>query len=435
MQKSIQTSLHYSDLLGDTELAHLLDSGNEQQALIAVEVALAKAQESVGLVPTGTGDAMENALADISLDATQMAAGISGSGVPVPALLAQLRKQLPAQTAQWLHWGATSQDIVDTASVLQIGQCIELLQARLSALLDALQQQAQQHTNTVMAGRTRTQLATPITLALRIAQWAQPLIELEQELSALRKKVLRIQFGGAVGANTAVAPHGPEITQHMAQQLGLEDTAPWHTDRSATTALAHWLLQLSNALAKFGKDLMILSRSEIAELRAGTAGGSSTMPQKANPVQSEMLVSMNTVAQALHSGLLAAASPVEERDGASWTVEWILLPQLLLTVGCALKHGLSLAQTLSADTTRMAQTVKDNPQLMAEAASFALAAHMPRSEALALVKKAALSSKPLDQALAELSDAKIDWKTALDPCAVIEPCKHISEAIFYRRAR
>lgn len=435
MQSSIQTSPQYAQLLGDPELAALLSPESELKALIAVEIALANSQAQLGLIPADTAERMQAALIGFNADSQKLSDGILSSGVPIPALLAQLRAALPDDLSQWLHWGATSQDIVDTAAVLQLRDCLQLLEIRLKQTIDALQEQSSRHAQTIMAARTRTQLATPITLGLRMAQWAQPLITLESELPALKTRLLKLQFGGASGANTAVAPQGPAISQLMAQQLNLRDAAPWHTERGSITCLSHWLTQLSTALTKMGKDLMISARSEIAELRAGTAGGSSTMPQKANPVQSEMLLTMNTVAQALSSGLLAAASPAEERDGASWTAEWILLPQLLTTVGCALRHGLSLAQTLNPDVARMAQTISDNPQLMAEAASFALAAHMPRSEAQALVKQAALSDKPFEQALADISDAQIDWRQTLDASGVVGPCKQISDAIFSQREK
>lgn len=434
MQSSLQTSAQYTELLGDLELALLLSPEAEFKALLAVEIALASAQGQLGLIPADASVKMQERLSGLVLDSHAMSEGIASSGVPIPPLLLQLRAALPDDLAQWLHWGATSQDIVDSATVLQLGDCLALLETRLARLLDSLQQQSMTHATQIMAGRTRTQLATPMTLGLRIAQWAQPLIALEAELPSLKARLLRLQFGGAVGANTAVAPHGPAISRLLAEQLHLQDSPPWHTDRTAITALSHWLTQVSSALAKMGKDLMIQSRSEIAELRAGAAGGSSTMPQKANPVQSEMLLTMSTIAQALHSGISASASPAEERDGASWSVEWVLLPQLLITVGCATRHGLSLADTLSPNAERMASIVNDNSALMAEAASFALAAHMPRADAQALVKRAALSKKPLAQALAELCDREIDWDLVLNPESVIPSCQAIAEQIFLRRS-
>ena len=398
-----------------------------------MEIALASAQARLGLIPAGTAEHLQAAFKGFKPDSAALSRGIASSGVPIPALLTQLRKTLPDERAHWLHWGATSQDIVDSAAAVQLSACIKVLEIRLSAILDNLQQQSVTHARQLMAGRTRTQLATPITLGLRIARWAQALIALEAELPAIKARALKIQFGGAAGANTAVAPHGAQISQLMAAQLNLHDAVPWHTDRTSLVALSNWLAQVSSALAKMGKDMMIQSRSEIAELSAGHAGGSSTMPQKANPVESEMLVATNTLVQALHSGMIASASPAEERDGASWSVEWVMLPQILISVGCATRHALSLSQTFKPNVERMTNRVTDNSELMAEAASFALAAHMPRVEAQALVKKAAMSDQTLAQALAASSDAAIDWQTVLNPESVIESCAQIAEAIFSNR--
>lgn len=435
VQVSIQTSESYSELLGDSELKNLLSGSSEVRHMIEVELALAKAQSAIGMIPANVGADMAAALVSTRPEESAMKQGISSTGVPVPALLTELRNALPENISQWLHWGATSQDIMDTASMLQVAQCLDVLEQRLSHTVDALQKASQSYNETILAGRTRTQLATPITLGLRIAQWAQPLISLENDLAQLRPKVLRLQLGGAVGANTALFPDGPAVAAHMAQTLGLTNNAPWHTDRSAITSLANWLLQICLSLAKMAKDLMIMSRSDIAELHAGETGGSSTMPHKANPIQSEMVVAMSAVAQAQHAGLCAAASPIEERDGSCWTVEWVLLPQLLLSTGCSVRHSLSLVQTLTASEQNLQATLSNNPQLMSEAASFALAEYMPRDEAQALVNKIVCSGKPLRKALEQLRIAPIDWEAVLDPKAVFSPCEQVCQKIFSQRTR
>ena len=154
-----------------------------------------------------------------------------------------------------------------------------------------------------MAARTRAQMATPITFGLRLAQWAQPLIELESEIEYLRANVLRVQFGGASGANTAVGPHGPGIAEALARELGLTPAAPWHTNRRGIALLAAWLGQLSSALAKIAGDLVLLSRSEVAEVALSSGGGSSTMPQKSNPVGPETILALCDVARAAANGL------------------------------------------------------------------------------------------------------------------------------------
>lgn len=433
MQTSLQTDPLYQDLLGDPEVAALLGGTVETQAMIDVEIALAQAQSDLGVIPATVGAEMEAALSGFAPDPAALAAGITGSGVIVPALVAQMRRALPEDLGQWVHWGATSQDITDTAAMVQLGRCLNVLQSRLKGAIDALQAKSQDYSTLVMAGRTRSQISTPVTLGLRIAGWAQPLIELEQEVSALRSRVLRVQFGGASGANSVVALHGPHIAAHMAQALGLADAPPWHGNRAGLLAAAGWMLQVATSLSKMAGDMMISGRSEVGELRAGGAGGSSTMPQKANPVQSEIVVAMGTLAVTLHGGLAAVANPAEERDGTRWTVEWVLLPQLVLSVACALRHSVELARTLTPNPARIAQNIADNPGLMAEAASFALAEHMPRAEAQALVKQAALADQPFFGVLRGLSDAPINWDQVLDPNTVVTSCQQIADQIFTRR--
>ena len=323
--------------------------------------------------------------------------------------------------------------MIDTAHVLQYGACLDILAARVSALIDRLDAQSLSHADTVMAGRTRGQIATPISFGLRIAQWAHPLIDAEADLETVRARLGRVQFGGAAGANTAVAPHGPAIAQGLAEELGLRFSPPWHTNRTGPIGFAAWLGSVTAALGKIARDVILLSRSEIAEARAGSGGGSSTMPQKANPVLAEAIVTLSHLAQTAQAGLAAAASPAEERDGSAWAVEWALIPQAVLATGAALRHALSLAETLTADADAMARTLAAADGVMAEAASFVLARHMPRDAAQQLVKQALADDRPLAQALAARTDLEIDWDQALDPRTVVDACVQVRDQVFGAR--
>lgn len=435
MEVSAQTGAVFGPLLGDAEIADVLSSEAFARTMVAVEIALAEAEAEVGVIPADAGARMVGALEGFAPDLAELGDGVRANGIPVPALLAQMRDALPDNLAHVLHWGATTQDILDTAAMVQAGACIDVLSPRLSALVDRLVDLADAHRETVMAGRTWGQVAAPITLGLRIAQWAQPLISAERELPALRARALRVQFGGAVGTQAVVAPHGPAIARGMAERLGLVDAPPWHTDRSGILALAGWLTSVTAALSKMAGDLVVLARSEVGEARAGASGGSSTMPQKANPVGASAIVALGSVAQASHAGLLSAAAPAEERDGSKWAVEWVLLPQLFMATGAVLRHSLELAETLEADTDAMRATLAAHPGAFAEAASFALAKHMPRAEAQALVKRAAASGEPLRAALETATDAPVDWDAVFDPGSVVEPSGQIIDAIFAARAR
>ena len=268
----------------------------------------------------------------------------------------------------------------------------------------------------------------------RIAQWAHPLIDAEAALPELRRAVLKVQFGGASGINSAIAPDGTSVSLALAQELGLHDSPSWHVNRTPVLALSAWLQQLGAGLAKMAGDLILLGRSDIGEVRSGTGGGSSTMPQKANPVQAEAVLTLQQIVNVAQAGLAAAASPREERDGAFWAMEWHFLPQMLIATGAMLGHAEALAETLAPDPGALEATLTDNPEIMAEAASFLLAkAGLSRGEAKDLVTSAAASPLPFAAALAKASPVEIDWTAELDPATVIAPAKEMSARIFAKR--
>ncbi len=429
----------YAPLFSDAEVAALLGDAAFVARMVEVEAALARATAQAGLIPEAAGRAIEAVLEHALISPEDLGVGMASAGVPVPDLVAMLRK-LDGDAGRYLHWGATSQDIVDCAHLLQWRAVLEVFEQRLTQLLDSLQAASTRFDAVPMAGRTRSQIATPISFGLRIAQWAQPLIHLADELPAMRARLLRVQFGGASGAGSAVGMQAAHVSAALADALGLADSACWHTDRSAQVALGGWLTSLTAALAKMAGDLILMGRSEIGEARAGSGGGSSTMPQKSNPVAAEAIVSLATVSSALQSGLHIAARPVEERDGAAWAVEWMILPQLGTGTAAALRHAQGLVQSLEADVGRMAeQLAQGHGAVMAEAASFALAAHMSRTEAGNLVKEALCEARAQNITLAKAvaSDPRIadleEWAAVLDPVQAIAPAQAMSARIWAMR--
>jgi len=436
MPVSLFSSALYSGLFGDEELIRLFGDASDVAHMVAFERALAIVQGRLGIIPAEAAETIAAGLADTQVDPDFLASGTVSAGVPVPALVATLRKQVGGDAGNWLHWGATSQDVIDTAMILQAKAAIGLLAARLDKLIDTLQRQSERHADRLLAGRTRSQIATPVTLGYRIAQWAHPLIDAETALPELRRHVLKIQFGGASGINSAIAPHGTSVSAALAKELDLHDSPSWHVNRTPVLVLSAWLQQLGAGLAKMAGDLVMLGRSEIGEMRSGTGGGSSTMPQKANPVQAEAILALQQISNTAQAGLAAAASPLEERDGACWPLEWQFLPQMLIATGAMLDHGLALAETLEPNDDKLAATLADNPELMAEAASFLLAKHgIARGDAKDLVAKAAASSLPFAEALANATDLGIDWKTELDPASAIAPAREMAARIFGKRVR
>lgn len=399
-------------------------------AMARAEIALAEAQSSLGLVPKAAARKIAGLQAPCDVSDV-LANGVAASGVPVPALVDLLRRDLSPQAADWLHYGATSQDIVDTALILCARAALEDHAANLTKLIDALHTLSERHAGTLMLARTRGQLATPVTFGLRVAQWAQPLIRLETQLDDLRAEALRVQLGGGAGSLSALGDTGPDIASKMAEELGLSDGPPWHTDRSAIRQLGSWLGRLIAATGKIGRDVSIQTRGEVAELRLTDAGSSSTMPHKANPVIAEALQSLIPLAIGCEAGLAAAPVHSEERDGANWPVEWALMPQLFELAGAALSHADGLVRSLIVDADAMRARAEADPSVLAEAAVFALAPQVGRVEASRIVSQALASDTPLHAALQ--AHGVVDWAQALSYDGFTRPASRVADQIFALR--
>ena len=433
------TSPLTAPLFGDDEVAAMLSDEAFVARMIEVEGALAVACAKTGLADPAGARRVAERLDTMTIAPGDLGSGMARDGVPVPALVATLRQRLGADGSA-LHIGATSQDVVDTASVLQWRDLLALIETRLLTLLDALKAASETHAATMMVARTRSQAATPITFGLRIATWAQPLIALEADLPRVRKLLLRVEFGGAAGSASAVGDKGEALTAAFAAELGLDPAPSWHLDRSGPLALGGWFVGLTAALAKIARDLIVSGRTEVGEVRAGQGGGSSTMPQKANPVGAEAIVTLAQYAATLQPLLAQAAAPLEERDGAVWALEWLALPQMAMAAGACLRHAQALVGSMEADGDRMrAQLTAGQGAVMAEAAAVALARHLPRGEAAARVRdalaRAQAAGVPLAQVLAadpELGPLE-DWPACLAPDSAQPAAEAMRRRIFAAR--
>jgi 3-carboxy-cis,cis-muconate cycloisomerase len=411
-------SVLHGRLFGDAATAAAFSDKAELAAMVVVERALARVQGRLGVIPAEAAAAIDAGLEGVVLDPADLVAGVASSGVVAPGLVAALRARLPEAAAGFLHWGATSQDIADTALSLRLAPVLADLDARLAVLADTLEAAARRWAGLPMAARTRTQVAAPTSFGLRVARWRQPIPALRAELSALRPRVLRVQFGGAVGTNAVVAPHGEAVAAMLAEELELAAGPCWHGERSGPVALAGWCAAVAGACAKMAADLILMGRSEAGEAAAGSGGGSSTLPQKANPVAAETVVALARHAAAMAGAMHHAAIHQEERDGAAWGVEMLALPQAVVAAAAALRHAQGLAATLRPDAERMwAQLTAQGGVAMAERASFLLMADRPRADAQAIIARAVAATaagETLAAALARLAPGR-DWAAALDP--------------------
>lgn len=410
-------------LFSDPEVAHALSDAEAVRAMLAVEAALARAEAKLGVIPADAAAQIGRAAESLVPDLDRIALGVDAAGIPVVALVKQLRVAA-GSAAPYVHWGATTQDIMDTALVLQLRGVLDHLDAMHEQVIERCCAIAQRHRRTLVAARTRSQQALPTTFGLKAAGWLMPLVRHRERLAQLRPRLLMVQFGGAAGTLAALGARGLEVAGRLAEELGLAAPAtPWHAQRDTLAELAGWLSLVTGSLGKIGQDVILLAQSEVDEVREGGSpgrGGSSTMPQKANPIASEALVT----AARMNAGLLAnmhqALVHEHERAGGAWQLEWLTLPQMAVYAGAALRHAVGLLAGLEIHRGRMrANLDASNGLLLAEAAAFALAYSMPLERAQAVVKEACglaqSSGRHLVDVLRERVDIAVDWDALRDP--------------------
>ncbi|HEY9010093.1 MAG TPA: 3-carboxy-cis,cis-muconate cycloisomerase [Devosia sp.] len=332
-------------MLSDQAVDELLSDEAQLAAMLRVEVALAKAEAAVGLIPLPAAGAIESAARDFTPDWDALAAGMQRDGVVVPRLVAQLRRAVGAEHGEALHKGATSQDIIDTALMLQLQPVLELFGERLAAVLAALQALAATSGGAPLMAHTRMQAALPFTVGAKLRTWIEPL-EQQQRALAAAGDLLAIQLGGPIGDRSSFDGKGDEIASHLARGLGLADAPCWHSSRSRIASLGSLLAQTTGTLGKLGSDIGLMAQSEVRAVRIEGGGSSSSMSHKANPVGAEHLVALAHHNAALAGTLFQAMVHENERSGAAWTLEWLTLPQMLRNTGGALRIAAALVSAI-----------------------------------------------------------------------------------------
>lgn len=419
----------FGPLFGDSEINELLTDEAYVRALVEVEIALARAETRLAIIPSTAGEQISNAAQWNKIDIAVLAQGTARSGVPIIALVQELRQAVGTEAAPYLHWGATTQDIMDTAWVLQLRSAIKLYKKRLVELARHLSELANRHRVTVLAARTHGQQALPVSFGLKAAAWLAPLIRHAERLEEISPRLLVVQFGGAAGTLAALGDKGLAVMHGLADELGLDaPVMPWHAQRDNLVEFAGWLSLLTGSLGKMAQDIILLAQTEIGEVSESAEegrGGSSTMPQKSNPITSELILAAARTNASLLSALHQAQVQEHERATHGWQVEWLTLPQMIVLTGGALKHALYLAKNLQVDSGKMRENItRADDVILAEAAVFALAKTMPRAKADELVKRAcgiAVSQrKPLigivrNLAANIISDDTVDWQALAAP--------------------
>ena len=406
----------FAQLLSDDEIAPLFSDKMVLRAIVDFEIALAKIEAEAGVIPRNAFEEIALKLTDFNPNPSDLSLDTGIDGVPVPALLKLARQLLGNEIGQYLHWGATSQDAIDTSLVLRIAQVIELLERRLSSTHSKLSSLANKYAETTMVGRTRSQQAIPTTFGYKLLGWAEPLNRHLDRLQELKPRLLVLSFGGAVGTLAALGNKANEVSQRLAEELGLHlPGTAWHTQRDNLAEFANWLSLLTGSLGKMGQDLILLSQSEVLEVCFTSGGGSSTMPQKSNPIAAEVLITLARFnagqLNLIHQGLIQE----HERGGPGWMLEWMVLPQMILAAAVALKDALRVLDGLEVREVRMKTNLEQaNGLSLCEAAVFALSAHMNRSKAELIVKTASQQAQKTNEhvidVIARQVQYPIDWR-------------------------
>ena len=426
----------FGGLYGTDEIRALFDDRRRLGFMLQVEVALARAQAALGIIPVEAAEAIAAAADPHALDLAQIRAETEKAGQPVMALAKALTQAAGPEAGRWVHWGATTQDITDTALVLQLRAALDPIERDLLALIRALATQAERHRSLVMAGRSFLQQALPVSFGYKAAVWLSPLLRHVERLHQLKPRLLQVQFGGAVGTLASLGDRGRAVTERLADDLGLGcPLAPWHSARDGIAELGAWLGLVAGSLAKFAGDVTLLAQTEFGELVETTEtgrGGSSTMPQKRNPIISTHIVAAAMAVEAQVPLLLAAQHHQLERAVGPWQAEALALPQALALTAGALAQAVRVADGMRPDPARMrANLAITHGLVMAERVMMALADRMGRSEAHHLVQAACLTALAEDRPLRAILGETAEVAAHLDAAALdrlMDPAGYLGES-------
>ncbi|MGJ5948922.1 3-carboxy-cis,cis-muconate cycloisomerase [Streptomyces neyagawaensis] len=423
------------------------------RALLDTEAALTRAQAALGLAPAEAATAVTEAARSGAFDVRSLAERARGGGNPVIPLVADLTAAVGPAYGPYVHRGATSQDILDTATMLVAARTLDLVLADLGGTESALAGLAAGHRDTAMPGRTLTQHAVPTTFGLKAAGWRSLVLDARDRIAVVRAS-LPAQLGGAAGTLAAFtvfapvtgggAPGMPVDTRALvaayARELGLrEPELPWHTLRTPIADLAGALAFTAGALGKIAVDVLTLARTEIAEVAEGNGGGSSAMPHKANPVRSTLIAAAARRAPQLAATLYGAMAAEDERPAGAWHAEWEPLRDLLRLVGGAARDAVELTRGLRVDADAMRHHLDlTHGLIVSERLAAELAPVLGRARAKELLTRTAArvhtEGRPLADLLAEEPDLKdLDLTDLTDPARYTGSAGDLTDRALERR--
>lgn len=435
MAKGRTLFLPLVDVFGDEEILELFSEDALVEAWLEVERALAAAQSELGVVPVEAAAAIAAEATADKVDLSRLRAQTRVVGYPILPLLEQIKAASSPDVARYLHWGATTQDVMDTGLALTLARALDRVETLERTLGDAIASKAQEHRATVMPGRTHGQHAVPITFGGKLAVW---LAELERHLQRLRSARARaavVQLFGAAGTGAALGPEIRELRRRLAARLSLGTVdVPWHTARDALAEVGFVVAAVGGTCGKIGGEVIELSRPEVGELREAGGhhrGASSTMPQKANPIDSETVVGLSVLAAQQVPALLAAMRARHERSAGEWQVEWDAIPVIVAAGAGALAGAARVVSGLQVFPERMRANLElEGGLIMAEAVMMAAAPVVGRGPAHDLVYQACATARREGLVLADAIRRELgpELVAALPPLeTLLDPTQYLGE--------
>ena len=377
----------FADMFSSSEMRSLFDDEAMLQLYLDVEVALAQVQGDLGIIPMEAAEAIATHASVEKIDMDRLAQRTLIVGYPILPLIEQLSEWVPDGLGQWCHYGATTQDIMDTADVLQLRRALDLVEADLDTLIAATGQLARDHVETPMAGRTHLQQALPITFGYKAATWHAMMKRHKARLYELRPRLEVVSFAGAVGTLASLGSDKGLATQKaLAKKLNLQlPDITWHSTRDNFCEVTGLLALVSASIGKIGLDIALMMQTEVGEVFEPFMpgrGGSSTMPQKRNPIGSELMIASGKLVREQHSAMLDAMVQDHERATGQWHVEWQALSSAFVFASGGLKAAIEVLEGLEVKPDTMRQNLDlTNGLIMAEAVMMGLAPKLGRQVA------------------------------------------------------
>ena len=415
MPATIFDSSVFRDLYTTETMRAVWSDENRIQKYLDFEAALAKAQGRLGIIPKDAADEIARHCDAKKIDMAKLKAGTDKAGSPIIPLVKQLVALCKDGHGEWCHWGATTQDVTDTATVLQMREALDLVAKDIAAISDALATLATKYRDTPMIGRSKLQQAVPITFGYKMATLLGAFERHKERLAQLRPRALTGEFGGAAGTLSSLGKDGLKVQAELMKELTLgQPDISWHTIRDRIAEVGCFLGLVTGTCGKLALDVMLMMQTEVQEVSEPTGdgrGSSSTMPQKRNPVSSVLITTQTAMVKHHVAALLEAQIEDHERSAGRWEIEWIALPEIFLLSAGALSHTRSLAEGLQVDARRMRENIDiTNGLVMAEAVMMGLGPKMGRDRAHDVVYDAVSevvkTGRPLIDLLAENAEIR-----------------------------